>query len=395
MSSITSHPVVTDWSDQVTDRGVAPRIAMLDAAKGIAACVIVAHHLTYYGRASDVAMELAPKTISFLYEHARMVVQLFMVLGGFGIAWSTVGKPRNWKWPVSALVNRYLRLIFPYLVALGLLITAARFFGSLGDGNPLVDSISLLQVVTHVFFIHELFGFDGLSAGTWYLCIDLQFAALFFVLYTLAWFTREHFHWKIEATQLMSWVIIPMGILSAFIWNRNSAFDWSILYFFSSFVLGVMVAWERRQTIPSWVVLAFCTMLCIAAYLDFRPRLLVAMVSAAFVWNCVRLGDKCRLSPFFDWLGQISYSLFLVHYVVCGFILEFADEWIGGNPWRALLILGFAFFASIAAGAILNFSVERPAIKWLKQRKRPILAGEIRIREKAAYCRGENTQVAG
>ena len=74
------------------------RLSILDATKGLAACVIVAHHLTYYGRAADVAMEIVPGLIRFLYSDARMIVQLFMVLGGFGVAGCAARKQVSWGW---------------------------------------------------------------------------------------------------------------------------------------------------------------------------------------------------------------------------------------------------------------------------------------------------------
>ena len=55
----------------------------IDLAKALASQLIVWHHLSLYGPMCDVARSLAPTTLDLLNEHARLVVQVFLVVGGF------------------------------------------------------------------------------------------------------------------------------------------------------------------------------------------------------------------------------------------------------------------------------------------------------------------------
>lgn len=59
------------------------RSALLDCTKGLACAAIVWHHLAFYGPMSDVAHPVMPDLLDWLYEYARMAVQIFLVIGGF------------------------------------------------------------------------------------------------------------------------------------------------------------------------------------------------------------------------------------------------------------------------------------------------------------------------
>jgi len=64
----------------------ASRLPLLDAMKGLGCMAIVLHHLAFYGPMSDVVHKAAPDTINFLYNYARLAVQMFFVLGGYLVA---------------------------------------------------------------------------------------------------------------------------------------------------------------------------------------------------------------------------------------------------------------------------------------------------------------------
>ena len=52
------------------------RAPLIDTLKGLACIAIVWHHLAFYGPMSDVALPLAPNLIAWLYDHARLAVQV-------------------------------------------------------------------------------------------------------------------------------------------------------------------------------------------------------------------------------------------------------------------------------------------------------------------------------
>ena len=55
----------------------------IDALKVIASQLIVLHHFSAYGPLSDALSEASPRVATWLYDYARMAVQVFLVLGGY------------------------------------------------------------------------------------------------------------------------------------------------------------------------------------------------------------------------------------------------------------------------------------------------------------------------
>ncbi|KDR91321.1 acyltransferase family protein, partial [Agrobacterium tumefaciens] len=95
------------------------RSALIDCTKGLACAAIVWHHLAFYGPMSDVAHPVMPDLLDWLYEYARMAVQIFLVIGGFLAAASLAptGLAR-FDSPWSKIGKRFVRLVVPYAVAL-------------------------------------------------------------------------------------------------------------------------------------------------------------------------------------------------------------------------------------------------------------------------------------
>ena len=52
---------------------------LIDAFKALASQLIVLHHLAAYGPLSVAARQIAPGTVDWLYDYARMAVQVFLV----------------------------------------------------------------------------------------------------------------------------------------------------------------------------------------------------------------------------------------------------------------------------------------------------------------------------
>lgn len=342
------------------------RLSTLDAAKGLAACLIVAHHLAFYGRPADILMNVAPGIIRFLFDDARMIVQLFMVVSGFVLAWTQADGLVSWQAAWQAVARRYLRLLVPYACMLVILVMAASLLGDIGVGNALVESISVGQFIAHLLFLQGLLGYENLSAGAWYLCIDMQFAVLFFTLAALVSDYHACRNLTSSSVRNVALVLAGLGSISAWYWNRIPAWDNNVFYFLAPFVLGCLVAWQRRGTIRSWELCIYAVLLAAACLIDFRPRLIIALLCGIAVWMVAQFGSQWRMPRPLVWLGKVSYSLFLIHYVVACSLMVLLDTWMGSSPLRAGCLLLVCFGLSLLAAAWLHYSVEKPLLRWLR-----------------------------
>jgi len=91
------------------------RMPLIDAFKAIASQLIVLHHLSAYGPLSVAAQGILPGPLGWLYDYARIAVQVFLVIGGFLAARGLSGEgqalagsplPLIWK-PYPPLATLY------------------------------------------------------------------------------------------------------------------------------------------------------------------------------------------------------------------------------------------------------------------------------------------------
>jgi len=342
------------------------RIPLLDVCKGIAACIIVVHHLFEYSPSSHLADQFASHLLYSIYYYGLFVVHLFLVFGGFGLAIATRDNPISLGKAFSTLGSRYLRLAAPYLVMLSFLVAVSFSTLSRGMDPPLIDSFSWLQLLAHVFFLQDILGLGNLSAGTWYLCIDIQYVALFLLMHVLLQAIGKSVKRDFSGPVAMSAILFPLGMLSTWSWSRVLENDIYVFYFLGSLVLGTLVGWTLQGRIPWLVFPAYAFAMAASLAIEFRGRVVVALGSSLILYVGLRFWPKLRFPPALLWLGKVSYSLFLIHYLVNGLVLHGLSHWIGSSPFRAFAAMAVAFMASLLAASALYYGVEAPCHRWVK-----------------------------
>lgn len=155
------------------------RFPMIDAFKAIASQLVVLHHLAAYGPISDAVQEIAPSLITWLYDYARMAVQIFFVIGGYLAARAVLNTGNSIRHLKVNLANRYLRLVIPSFFALMLAILCALIARNIVDHEFIPDFPKLTQFLSHVLLLQGVLDVDSLLAGAWFIAVDFQ---LFFVM---------------------------------------------------------------------------------------------------------------------------------------------------------------------------------------------------------------------
>ena len=357
-----SQAAVVDFASKETSR-----YALLDAIKGLAACVVVWHHLTCYAPGSDLADLTAPTLRAWLYDEATFMVQIFFVISGFSMVIAQSTQPIYLQSAMRAFFARYIRLAMPYLVMLGLLLMAGWWTREYQLKPVLIDSFSWEKTGAHLLFLQDVLGFGNYSAGTWYLCIDIQYALLFLGMSVLVYSVDRVGRPPWPATHTLGGALAILGLISMWYWNREPKLDRYVIYFLSSIVLGSLLAWTLQGRLPSWIIVVYSLSMVASLVVDYRPRLVVALVVAALIAIGLSYLPKLPVPGWLRWLGRISYSLFLIHYLVNGLVLMAVNPWIGTSPVRALLAEVLAFLGSLGAAAILYRTVEIPTQRWLKK----------------------------
>lgn len=334
------------------------RLAFIDALKAVASQLIVWHHLAFYGPMSDQAYTLAPGVISWLSQYARVAVQAFLVIGGFLAAQSLapsgtllVGQPLALLW------KRYRKLAFPYLIVVCLAIACAAIARLLMDHDSIPGTPTAGQVVAHAFLLQSVLGYDGLSAGVWYIAIDFQ---LFALLLGMLWLARCLAGGGEQTPLVARWLVAAGAIASLFWFNRQPDLDVWGIYFFGAYALGVLTYWATNggRSVVWLAVIAAAVVGALSC--EWRLRIAVALAVALAVGFARVAGILGRWpqSPSIARLGQISYSVFLVHFPLClivnGLFIRFAPPDAGFQ----LAGMFVAWLVSVVSGAFYYDFVE-------------------------------------
>jgi peptidoglycan/LPS O-acetylase OafA/YrhL len=339
------------------------RLPFLDLLRALASQAIVWHHLAFYGPLSDSARDVAASLIDGLAQHARLAVQVFFVVSGYLTA---VGlrdrEPQGFREFCALIAARYRRVGLPYLGAMALAIGANEIARHWLDHPSISARPSPGQLLAHVFLIHDLVGYEPLSAGIWYLAIDLQLTVLVALVF---WLCAR----AVGAERGPLWGRMVLGLLSIaslFWFNRQPELDRVAIYFMGAYGLGLITAWVHAGSLRRRFFWSYAVLVALAIAVDFRSRLLVAlttslllMVAAHFDW----LGSWPR-SPVIRWFARISYSLFLVHFPVSLVVNALWFTHLPGTPSLSLLGMCTSYVLSTLVAVLFYYQVERRLVRY-------------------------------
>jgi len=335
---------------------------LINLLKAGAAQLIVLHHLAFYGPMADHARPLAPDLFDWLAGDARIAVQVFLVIGGFLAAKSL--SPRglpSLNNPLTTIWRRYLKLAPPFLVAMLLAIGASALASTWMTHDSISAPPSFGQLSAHALLLHDVLGYEALSAGAWYVAIDFQlYAAMSLLLWGCGRFAGGR-----NVPWLMPVVMTTVVAASLLYFNLDSDWDVWAPYFLGSYGLGALAWWASDPTRwPRAVALLLLMMAgpaLLALTLDFRSRIAVALAVACVLMLCGRMQTASTgMWPTVNRMAKISYSVFLIHFPVCLVVnAAFAQFVPAQAPLQAVGTL-LAWVGSLAVGSVFFYCVESP-----------------------------------
>jgi peptidoglycan/LPS O-acetylase OafA/YrhL len=327
------------------------RSAFIDNIKGIACLLIVFHHLAFYGPMSDVANAVIPDIIDFFFDYARLAVAVFLCIGGF-LTGLKLCEPNFFaKHSVQKVIwQKYLRLVIPYLGAIALAIAASFVASRLMQHHSISAMPDAPQLLSHLLFLQNILGYESLSAGLWYVAIDFQ---LFSVCALLVFLVEKvsPASWSYRSTRLISLIIFSgLTITSAMYFNLYDAYDVWFFYFFASYGLGLLAACLARNQTNRVLILSVVAVTIFSLYYqDFRERLLIALLMAFLLFGSYQSSwsqSKIWKNPLRK-IGEMSYSIFLVHFPVSLVISGIWVKLYPSDPWMNVLGMGLSALLSL------------------------------------------------
>jgi len=327
------------------------RSLLIDLLKVLASQIIVWHHLSLYSPMAGPLAQAWPKLVHALNDYGRLAVQPFLVIGGYLAARSVAKVSSGQAWRL--VWQRYLRLMPPFFLALLLVLLSTWALAPVVYEEDWVSRWPTVgQFVAHVFLIHDVLGVPALSAGAWYVAIDLQLFACITVLTLWARGSERRL-----SDSALPMVLAVLSCLSITLFSRHDPLDIWAIYFLGSYGLGALVMWSRESARARWCLVATILCLLLDAAVEPRPRPLVALITAVALlcWADLSLSSwRNVVGRVMAWGSDVSYGVFVAHFAV---IILASGLWqLGGyeGSLAAFAACVLTWLAAVVVGAMVH-----------------------------------------
>ena len=341
------------------------RLQGLDALRGLAAIAVVLHHYTYRFSA------IVHPGLKWAGINGHLGVNLFFIISGFVIFMSLERSENVWDFAVS----RFARLWPPYVVCACLTVSVIVFASFHPFGLTITDALLNLPMM------NKALGNVGIDPSYW----TLTYEVLFYVSAAVVFFYLR--------VQRMEWACLGWLALAGAL--RVSGFNdhhqrIGVLLgvdFCHLFILGMMIYlyWQRRHTMLTLVtaMLAFAMVLFGPYYNPGNVKLWQFVLMTAVFSIVVWLAAESKLKILTIWplvfLGEISYSLYLVHQVAGYWLINRLLNW----GWDSNIAVIWTILVAIAVATCVRRLVEVPAQKSIRTYYRYAFQGSFAVRARS------------
>lgn len=270
-------------------------------------------------------------------------VQFFFVISGFVITYSMINSGFQTRDYFRFLKKRIIRIEPPYLLVLALtaIFLWVRAKSGFGQGN--LSAPDWKQLVLHIGYLIPFSSYNWLSIVFWTLAIEFQFYLFFPLIFS--YFIRY---------RLIRYLTISCFAIFFFISHSTGHF----FYWSPVFLLGITLALYKKKRISVTEFGFF--FLFINIIILYKLGLVVSIfANFPFIMILAELNLKVAVLNF---LGKISYSLYLLHTLIAFFIINLGIRYsIFG--YRKILVIIFAVSLTLYCSYLLYYYVERPCQK--------------------------------
>jgi peptidoglycan/LPS O-acetylase OafA/YrhL len=340
------------------------RFTFIDGLRGIAAMAVVLFHALRGSHLDNV-----PSTLVSVVMLGEAGVVIFFVISGFVIAHALADKRITPGGAWLFIAARSIRLDPPYWAAIALAVGFSVLASVVVPGRPLPD-YSLGQLVAHLFYLQEILGYAEINPVFWTLCYEIQFYALF--AFMLA--SRSTTVFALTFVLSLLW---PLGLVA----DVRGLF----VNFFYSFLLGVgaYYSWRLQWVRPLFLV--YAGLILAGAIVHSNVSALISGGTALLLVS-VAMANKLQTGLNWRWLqflGMISYSLYLTHNPITGATFRAVYLIAGRSPLTQMIGFGLSMISSVVFAWLMYVWIEKPSIRLARSSGSRLLALSARTKRLA------------
>lgn len=337
---------------------VGSRFLLVDGLRGVAAMWVVLFHAHAAGNVGRLA-DLMPLFLSqFLFEWGSSGVAIFFVLSGFVIAHSLRDAKMNASYILRFMVRRSIRLDPPYWFSIILVLSFAAITARVK--GEAMHWPSAVAVLAHLGYLQIILGIEQINDVYWTLCYEVQFYFFFCLLLAIAQRLCSRGLAIVFIPCAAVSLIWPLGLMGKNLWPGL----FSDLFF--GFLAGVFVYWAWTNRIGKRWFFAYVTILAAGALVRADRFVGICTLTALLLYTC---GSLNCFGRWLNWrwlqfLGRISYSLYLTHIPLSGASFFLLQKYLGSSAWAQAFNLLVVITICIVFSAIAWWTIERPCIVW-------------------------------
>jgi peptidoglycan/LPS O-acetylase OafA/YrhL len=337
------------------------RLDYVDALRGYAILLVIAAH------AGLTFNDFSPTATTFLVQTARGV-QLFFVASALTLwmSWET-----RYDGAKAFYVRRFFRIAPMYYLCLPIFLA----LDGLGPSMYAPDGIGIRQIIMAATFTHG-FTADTITSvvpGSWSIADEMMFYAIFPLLMAI----RVRINVAI--------VLVVLGTIGCVVLNEFAVGTaarisdqawreaWATFYFlwivnqFPCFLFGMLVArWISEDRPILWPPILVIGSIALALLNAFQPHVpvwtrLTLPMQYGVIFALLSLGlstwqPTLLVNPVICWIGKVSYSAYLVHFLLIAM----------GSPFpRENYLIAFISLSTltIAISSVTYLFIEKPFIQ--------------------------------
>jgi len=309
------------------------KITSITLLRAIAALLVCFVHIQIFSK-----IQISPRTDEMI-DNGRHGVEIFFVISGFILPYSLYKKNYALKDFFSFLLRRSARIDPPYWCIIALSIFA---------GVIPVSIVSFKSVALRVLYLVPFSKDTSWYLGSfWTLSVEFQFYLLLGVFFPFL----MRINTNISVIILMILTVICLRI--------NTPFHGVIIEQMHCFSIGFIAFMTYVRKIS--LTRGLAVLLVLSAYLMIAISIktgAIPLLPAIFI---LFYKGQYKFQPLY-FLGNISYSLYLIHMPVTLFLVQKFSSSFANKPVLCLACL----FASILLAYVFYLLVERYAIKLSK-----------------------------
>ncbi len=337
----------------------------IDALRGIASLWVVFFHANSDGRLTQLTNFLPNWLVTIFFDWGGLGVSIFFVLSGFVIAYSLREAKINFAYWKNFNLRRFSRLSPPYYLSI-LVALVFAFISSHAKGEafaPMHQPLSFERLLAHLFYLQDIFRLAHINDVYWTLCLEVQFYVVFCTLLALAqWLDST---WNLRFSRAV--VFVPGGLLAALfplgVFADNGR-PFIFLPLWYGFLLGVFAYWSWRKDLQPRFFYIYSAVLLVGGVVQSSKFTIACVICAIAILEVAKANRMMWLNwSWLQFLGKISYSLYLIHVPIMGAVFFLSSKLLPQNIGGEILYLLLGTLICIAASAIMWQLVEKPSIK--------------------------------